>query len=65
MSERPKDVYLGDGVYAGFDGFHIILDLRAQDPSVRIALEPVVYAALREYARVCWPQKEEHQDEGA
>ena len=31
------DCYLGDGVYASFDGYHIWLDLRAQDNTTRIA----------------------------
>jgi len=39
------DEYLGDGVYASFDGYHIVLDLRAQDTS-RIALDPDVLCAL-------------------
>ena len=39
------DRYLGDGVYASFDGYHIVLDLRAQGAS-RIALEPQVLDAL-------------------
>jgi len=42
--------YLGDGVYASFDGYHIILDLRGQDNYTRIALEPAVMAALDAYA---------------
>src|SRR5664279_3181844 len=45
-----KDVYLGDGVYASFDGFQIWLDTRAQEPVNRIALEPETYAALLAYA---------------
>jgi len=44
------DEYLGDGVYASFDGWHVWLDLRAQDPNVKIALEPVVLAKLVAYA---------------
>ena len=40
--------YLGDGVYVSCDGYHIILDLRAQDRS-RIALEPPVFDALLKY----------------
>ena len=28
-----EDTYLGDGVYASYDGYHIWLDLRAQDPT--------------------------------
>lgn len=41
--------YLGDGVYASFDGFQIWLDTRAQLPVNTIALEPVVMASLIEY----------------
>lgn len=48
-SERIPDRYLGDGVYASFDGYYMILDLRAQDES-RIAIEPQVWDALRQFA---------------
>lgn len=41
-----KDWYLGDGVYASFDGYHIVLDLRGQDNTTRIALEPEVFNKL-------------------
>ena len=41
--------YIGDGVYASCDGYHIILDLRAQDSTTRIALEPPVLNALIQY----------------
>ena len=41
-----NETYLGDGVYASFDGYQIWLDTRAQDPVNRIALEPNVYYAL-------------------
>jgi len=44
-----NDVHLGDGVYASWDGYHIWLDLRGQDSTTRIALEPAVLAALDEY----------------
>ena len=44
-----EDDYLGDGVYASFDGYHIVLDLRAQDSTTRIALEPAVMEALIRY----------------
>ena len=43
------DRYLGDGVYASFDGYCIVLDLRQQNTS-RIALEPTVFTALLQYA---------------
>jgi hypothetical protein len=46
MSKEIKEEYLGDGVYASFDGYHIWLDLRMQDPSIRIALDPQVLLSL-------------------
>ena len=46
ISENEK--YLGDAVYASFDGFHIWL--RAGDGNNnRIALDPAVFKALVEY----------------
>lgn len=46
-----KKVYLGDAVYADFDGYHIILTtengIRADN---RICLEPDVMQALQIYA---------------
>ncbi len=38
--------YLGDGVYATFDGYYITLDLRAQNDYTKVALEPQVFDAL-------------------
>jgi hypothetical protein len=46
--------YLGDSVYADYDGYHIILTTEngyADDPRNRIALEPSVLEALNHYAR--------------
>ena len=48
-----NDRYLGAGVYASFDGFAVVLDLRAQDDTTRIVLEPEVLAALIAYAKAC------------
>ena len=47
------DDYLGDGVYASHDGHNIVLDLRAQDSTTRIALEPAVMVALIRYHERC------------
>ena len=44
-----EERYIGDGVYASSDGYHIIRDLRAQDNTTRIALEPPVFDALLKY----------------
>jgi hypothetical protein len=48
MTKEPKipDRYLGDGVYASFDGYQIWISLH--DGS-RIALEPEVIQALLKY----------------
>ena len=46
--------YIGDGVYASFDGYGIMLDLRAQDPTLpitKILLEPPVLHKLNEFDR--------------
>ena len=41
--------YLGDGVYASFDGFQIWLHLGAHTNPPLIALEPSVLKALNDY----------------
>jgi len=48
MEQQKNEDYLGDGVYASFDGFAITLDLRGQDLS-RIVLEPQVLKSLNNF----------------
>lgn len=48
MSKLEDRAYLGDGVYAKFDGFHIWLWTLSGD---RVALEPEVLTALDTYRR--------------
>ncbi len=49
-----EDRYLGDGVYASFDGFMIWLGLDGQSyGTVKIALEPEVFSALVQYNKDC------------
>lgn len=46
--------YMGDSVYASFDGYHIILTTEnglPTDPSNRIAIEPQVLESINCYAR--------------
>ncbi len=60
-----KDRYLGDGVYASFDGFSIWLDLRGQDSTTKICLEPSVLAALNEFkldTKAAWDKRKELGD---
>lgn len=52
--------YLGDGVYATFDGHYIWLDCRAQPEMTTgpkgvpsIALEPAVFTKLNEFRTRC------------
>ena len=44
-----EDRYLGDGVYASFDGFHIWVDTRMEMPINKIALDPHVVVQLVSY----------------
>lgn len=49
MPENPNyQQYLGDGVYASFDGYHINLAVNHHLNHV-IALEPEVIQTLKEY----------------
>ena len=49
MMNDNKDIYLGDGVYASFDGYQIWLAVNDHNNKV-IALEPGVFEALKQYA---------------
>lgn len=46
---NARETYLGDGVYASFDGYHVWLDTRGQEPVNKIALEPYVLKELWSY----------------
>ena len=54
-SERPdlpalsEETYLGDGLYASFDGFSIMLRAPREGGDHVVALEPAVYRRLREW----------------
>lgn len=54
--------YMGDSVYASFDGYHIILTTEnglPSDPSNRIAIEPQVLEAINRYAARLAEKREE------
>jgi len=44
-----KDRYLGDGVYASFDGYQIWLAVNDHRNTPVVALEPLVMEALIQY----------------
>jgi hypothetical protein len=46
MSTAPQETYLGDGLYASFDGFTIWLRAPRENGDHVVALEPLVYAEL-------------------
>ena len=53
--------YLGDSVYAVFDGYHVVLTTEnglPHDPSNRIALEPSVIRALNNYVQAIRKERE-------
>lgn len=46
----PFKQYIGDGVYADFDGYHLVLTTEdGLHVSNRICLEPTVYGQLNRY----------------
>lgn len=49
--DNKSITYLGDGVYASFDGYQIWLEV---GEGIRIALEPGVFSSLLEYAEKIW-----------
>jgi hypothetical protein len=58
--------YLGDGVYATFDGYHIWVKTGSHDDhecTNNIALEPDVFAALMAYGRDLQGELEQKQKE--
>lgn len=55
-----EDTYLGDGVYASYDGYGIALDLRGQDTFTRIVLEPEVLQALNRYSERAESKRKEY-----
>ena len=48
MTEHTDRVYLGDGVYASFDGYQIWLAANDHE-NIVIALEPCVFRRLVDY----------------
>lgn len=55
-SSMSQPEYLGDAVYASFDGWQI--ELRTGDGNNQVIyLEPRVYQALRRYAKRIWGEE--------
>ena len=52
--EQEKETYLGDGLYASFDGYQIRLRAPGSLMDSSVYLEPEVYSSLIEYAKTVW-----------
>ena len=57
--EEAAEKYIGDGLFASFDGFQIKLRAPRLYGENVIYLEPDVYNALTQFARNVWSKTEE------
>lgn len=48
-TKYSTETYLGDGLYAHFDGYHIVLRLPHEFGDLHVSLEPSVFDALLRY----------------
>lgn len=49
------ELYLGDGLYASFDGWQIRLRAPRDGGDHEVFLEPDIFEALASFALRCWP----------
>lgn len=61
---KPSHEYLGDGVYASFDGYHVWLRTGSHDAPGGIALEPSVFASLKRYYEARWAEVKQLENHG-
>jgi hypothetical protein len=54
MSE--ENTYLGDGVYASYDGYQILLAVNHHE-NIQVAIEPKVMRELLAYASRVWGEE--------
>ena len=53
-----EELYLGDGLFASFDGWQIKLRApRGTHGDHEVFLEPDVYEALAAFAKKCWAER--------
>jgi len=58
---KREQTYLGDAVYASFDGYQI--ELRTGDGNNQVIyIDPSAYSALTRFAGQCWPHAAVAQD---
>lgn len=57
MSEKREEEYLGDGLYASFDGWNVILRAPRLEGDHWIGLEPATWIALESFIGKIWPRQ--------
>ena len=62
MSGNVGNQYLGDGVYASYDGYQIWLAVN-HHKNLQVAIEPKVMRELMAYASRVWAREEQLTDE--
>lgn len=55
QNEQSDGKYLGDGLYAFFDGYHVILKTQRLNGEHWVALEPQVLISFLKYAAKFYP----------
>ncbi len=63
MREEFPQMYLGDGVYANYDGYHVVLELKEQESAPKIFLDPDVIKAMGDYMKTIHGIVKERQGE--
>jgi hypothetical protein len=58
-TDNQQDAYLGDGVYASFDGYQIWLAVNHHE-NRQVAIEPKVMRQLLAYASRVWGEETSH-----
>jgi hypothetical protein len=53
MPEINKEIYLGDGLYASWDGFMLKLRAPREDGDHWVGLEPAIYLDFRKFGDEC------------
>jgi len=58
-----QKTYLGDGLYATFDGYHFILSTSRENGEHWVGLEPYTFDALLAYRKEVYQEAENLTDE--
>ena len=61
-NKYSKEIYLGDGLYATFDGCHIILRAPREESDHYVGLEPPVFENLLKYRTALYRDKDLIED---